>query len=220
MYAPTSFVDGKGRRIFIGWLTEGKRPDQEGKYDYTGALSLPRELSIGKEGLLRMTPIQELQSLRYEAKRFAGIELCKEKWDCGLKGKSVEVYAEIEFEKGIEAIILNVFESPDGEEVTSIVVDVAQQMLSVDRTRSSLSPGVNKDILFGKAQYWEENRFILHVFIDKSIVEVFFNEHTSISTRVYPVLDDSCGISLHALGCGKSVARVLNIYKLKDTSYS
>ena len=220
-YAPTSFGDGMGRRILIGWMPEGKRPVQEEEYHYTGALSLPRELRIGIEGLLRITPVQELQSLRCEGtnerQHFKDVALRREKWDCGLRGTSVEIYAEIEFAIGCRGISLNVFESPNGAEVTVITVDIPQRMLFIDRTKSSLSAAVNQDVISGTVQYWDENRITVRVFIDRSTVEVFLNEHTCISTRVYPLRDDSDGISLRLLGNGHAVARVLDVFKLKST---
>jgi beta-fructofuranosidase len=40
----------------------------------------------------------------------------------------------------------------------------------------------------------------LRVFIDKSVVEVFANDRQAISRRVYPVRNDSLGVSLFASG--------------------
>ncbi len=40
----------------------------------------------------------------------------------------------------------------------------------------------------------------LRVFVDKSVVEVFANDRQAIGRRVYPVRDDSLGVSVFASG--------------------
>lgn len=60
-YAPQTFLDGKGRRIMIGWLYNWTRPVPAGAVR-AGALSLPRELSL-QNGVLKNAPIEEARPL-------------------------------------------------------------------------------------------------------------------------------------------------------------
>lgn len=63
-YAPQTFLDGKGRRIMIGWLYNWNRQVPEGA-ERIGALTVPRELSL-RDGRLWNYPVEEAQGLLAE----------------------------------------------------------------------------------------------------------------------------------------------------------
>jgi beta-fructofuranosidase len=68
-YAPKSFVAPDGRRILWGWIPE-KRPESEfAAAGWSGAMSLPRVLTIGAQGQLQMDPAVEVESLRGPAQQ-------------------------------------------------------------------------------------------------------------------------------------------------------
>lgn len=60
MYAPNALIDQQGRTIVWLWVHEGDCPDE---LDYSGCLSIPRVLSIGRKGNLIQRPLPELSSL-------------------------------------------------------------------------------------------------------------------------------------------------------------
>ena len=60
-YAPQTFLDGKGRRIMIGWLSSWERQADAGA-DYMGAFTIPRELKMA-DGKLYSFPVGEAGSL-------------------------------------------------------------------------------------------------------------------------------------------------------------
>jgi sucrose-6-phosphate hydrolase SacC (GH32 family) len=62
-FAPESLLDGKGRRIFWAWVTDPRAITTQ-QSTGSGVQSLPRVLSLGPDGTLRITPVEELQSLR------------------------------------------------------------------------------------------------------------------------------------------------------------
>jgi beta-fructofuranosidase len=41
-------------------------------------------------------------------------------------------------------------------------------------------------------------RLRLHIFLDRSVLEVFANEHTCLASRIYPTRPDSLGVDLFA----------------------
>ncbi|MEE8437791.1 MAG: glycoside hydrolase family 32 protein, partial [Candidatus Neomarinimicrobiota bacterium] len=59
-YAPHTMLDPTNRRIMWGWIHGGGNPD----YPWQGMLTVPRELTLGSEGLLEQRPAKELQTLR------------------------------------------------------------------------------------------------------------------------------------------------------------
>ena len=60
-YAPQTYLDGKGRRLMIGWLYNWDRKVPEGA-SYAGALSVPTELTL-RDGKVFHYPAEETQSL-------------------------------------------------------------------------------------------------------------------------------------------------------------
>jgi len=61
-FAPESVLTTDGRRVMWAWLTT-LHPEINQKT----VQSLPRELSLGEDGGLRIHPLRELESLRYDA---------------------------------------------------------------------------------------------------------------------------------------------------------
>ena len=63
-FAPESLLTPDGRRVMWAWLaTLGK---SDGKMDGRTIQSLPRELSLSADGVLRIKPLRELETLRYD----------------------------------------------------------------------------------------------------------------------------------------------------------
>ena len=70
-FAPESLLTPDGRRVMWAWLaTLGKT---DGKMDSRTIQSLPRELSLPDDGILRIKPLRELETLRYDPVTLADI---------------------------------------------------------------------------------------------------------------------------------------------------
>jgi beta-fructofuranosidase len=63
-YAPRSFADGKNRRILWGWVQETRLPADIKQAGWSGSMSLPRVLTLGKNNELQMEVAPEFASLR------------------------------------------------------------------------------------------------------------------------------------------------------------
>lgn len=63
-YAPKSQVDAQGRRILWGWIPETRPEAEFSAAGWAGCMSLPRVLSIGDDGDLRMRVMPEMAQLR------------------------------------------------------------------------------------------------------------------------------------------------------------
>jgi beta-fructofuranosidase len=48
----------------------------------------------------------------------------------------------------------------------------------------------------------------LHIFVDRSVIEVFANGHTALTTRVYPMRPDSLGLGIFARDSTLTVKQV------------
>lgn len=65
-YAPQTFETPDGRRIIIGWMGIGDIPykNPTEKLGYQHCLTIPREITAGKNGGLYQNPIREIKQLR------------------------------------------------------------------------------------------------------------------------------------------------------------
>ena len=57
-FAPESMLAEDGRRVMWTWLITDVKP--------SGVQGLPRELELPESGVLRIKPLRELESLRYD----------------------------------------------------------------------------------------------------------------------------------------------------------
>ena len=92
---------------------------------------------------------------------------------------------------------VSLLRSPGGEEETILTVDRTAQKLTFDRTHSCASPnGVDVTVHSAPLSLADGETLHLHIFVDRSVIEVFANGHTALTTRVYPTRPDSLGLSI------------------------
>ena len=70
----------------------------------------------------------------------------------------------------------------------------------MDASRASLSAAAHSGEARGPLAVTQGETVRLHIFLDRSVVEVFANEQTCITERIYPTRLDSLGIALFARG--------------------
>jgi sucrose-6-phosphate hydrolase SacC (GH32 family) len=199
-FAPESLLDDKGRRIMWAWIFDGREDDTIEASGWSGTMSLPRVLWLGKDGMLRMKPAEELEVLRYNGRKRTNLTV-KADTELALKeirGNSLELKLEIAPSKA-EQVGLKVCCSPNGEEQTLIYYDATDKKLKIDTRKSSLGEG-RKSIEAGPFELGVDERLKLQVFIDKSVVEVFANERQAVMRRIYPSRKDSLGVELFSKG--------------------
>ena len=195
-YAPQSLRDGD-RWLTWGWLKEARDVSAQWDAGWSGALSLPRELSLGPDGRLRQRPAAELRELREgdldlpDSLALGAGE--RDRFDAG--SQALELDLEVRLDDA-EAVELSVFESPDGSEQTPITYS-RDGTLTVDRAAASAD-----DRSFGGTQRMDvtpyDGPLSLRVFLDGSVVELFANERHCLTSRVYPTDAASTRFSLTA----------------------
>jgi len=215
-YAARSMVDGGGRRILFGWIREGRSREAQRASGWAGVLSLPRALSLRGDGTLNIEPVPELKVLRGEHQQYEEIRVTPTSSSLlkGAQGDCLEIAAELE-PGDAEEFGLRVRCAPDGTEETLIVYSCVDRRLSVDRERSSLNSGVNRGVQGGPLELAADETLRLHVFLDRSVVEVFANGRVCLTERVYPSRPDSLGIGLLARGGGARV-KSIRVWKIKS----
>ena len=160
-FAPESVRTRDGRRVMWAWLTHGGiRP--------TGVQSLPRELSLPDDGVLRIKPLRELASLRCAGKEWGRV-IVKDGTPRalgGLAGDAVEL--EVTFASPLpKACGIRLLADESGEGGMRIVAGRGRKTLAVGATEAPFELKPGEDLT-------------LRVFVDKNLVEVFAGDRQAV----------------------------------------
>ena len=211
LHAPSATVDDSGRYLGIFNTHTGRDAD-----DTDETMTLPRHYWLGEDGSLRMSPVSELESLRFGHRSAAPMDIPAngEVALDGIGGKAVELRASID-PRSAREVGLYALRSPDGAERTRISLypndhrRFDTSSLQIDVSESSLGREVwARSAEIGPLRLPEGEALDLRVFIDRSIIEVFANDRQCLTLRVYPQREDSVGVSAFARG---GEARLLSL---------
>lgn len=211
LYAPQVMRDARGRRLLFGWLREGRTPEAQVEAGWAGVMSLPRVLSLRSDGQLSAQPAPELQALRRRHWRFAPRAFAGPMPLDGLPGDGVEFQMTIAL-GAAERIELAVRRSPQGEEETRLIYDRTACTLLCDRSRASLSPHQDRTP-YGGRHALVGDRLTWRLFLDASVIELYADGISCLTTRVYPERPDSLGLTLTALG-GEARLEALEVWEM------
>lgn len=166
-YAPKSFVAHDDRRILWGWITE-KRPEAEfARAGWSGAMSLPRVLSIGGQGQLEMHPAAEVERLR------GPVEHLSVKADTPLRQTLTELRHELLLHIGLLTnSVVTIRLVQKGSSTWELTVDVPSETVRCGDI-SFPFPGLP----------WPRPE--LRMFLDGSIIECFIGGREALTSRVY-----------------------------------
>ena len=238
-FAQESLLDAKGRRIFWAWLCESRTREAQISSGWSGERSQPRVRSLAADGTLRIDPVEELPALRQNHRQRRDLALA-DGAEQGLEevaGDCLELVLDIE-PPGAGVCGIKGRCSPDGQEQTAIIFDAANETLTIDTTRSSLSPDIFQPWPIPQGAFHPElmeggkvddvrvqeaplalapgERLALRIFLAGSVLEVFANGRQCISQRIYPTRSDSLGVALFSRG-GEAVVRQLDAWDLTAT---
>ncbi|WP_254271772.1 GH32 C-terminal domain-containing protein [Haloarcula marina] len=204
-YAPQSMWTDSGRILTWGWIPEARDVSAQWDAGWSGAMSLPRELSLADDGGLCQRPAPELTALRGENTHRDELRLDGDRHRLNADSRRFEFRATIRLEDA-EAVELSVLESPDRDEYTPIRY-TRNSEITVDRATASEDPQATRATHRMRVTPYD-SPLSLRVFVDGSIVEVFANERHCLTSRVYPTSDDATGISLSAEDGRATIASV------------
>ncbi len=205
-YAGLSFLGPSQRRLLFGWIKEGRTYDAHRPgASWSGVLSLARELSAAPDGTLRMTPATEYASLRGHEHALPPMRLAAgARHDVPeLRGDALEIELHARVPAGASLSLL-VRMSPDGQERSVVRYDGTEQELHVDTTAASLATDTTPE--FVRADHVSEGTIGLRVFLDRSVLEVFADDRTCVTARLYPTRLDALDVALEAHGATVEIA--------------
>ena len=183
-----------GRRVMWAWLIDLPVAP-------CGVQSLPRELELPADGVLRIRPLRELASLRYDAKQLTAI---------AVKGDTVHRLKEI---RG-DALELEVnFESPAAKEFGLDLLgdnrgENGMRLAVTPESRTLRVGNVHAPFTLKKGE-----DLTLRVFIDKNLVEVFANDRQAAVAAV-KYLPENLAIRLFSNG-GDILVKRVKCWKMK-----
>lgn len=211
-YAPQVCVDASGRAVMWGWLQEGRSDQAQRDAGWSGVMSLPRVVTLPADGGLRVSPAPELQRLRRRHQHVANLSVSSAELLESIQGDCLEIVATID-PGDADVIGLVVRCSPDQVERTVISYDYRRGWLALDSLCSSLNEATQRDVRGGPLVLAEGEPLRLHVFLDRSVIEVFANERACVTGRVYPTRTDSLGVGMFAQN-GTAGMSTLDVWKL------
>ncbi|MCF7674072.1 MAG: GH32 C-terminal domain-containing protein [Akkermansiaceae bacterium] len=194
-FAPESVLTKDGRRVMWAWLLNLPVAP-------CGVQSLPRELELPADGVLRIRPLRELECLRHD-----GIQVQPVTLKSGMvhplkevRGNALEMRAV--FERPVASEVgIDVLCDQDGDNGLRVAYVPADKILKVGTVRAPFELKDGEDLL-------------LRVFIDKNLVEVFANDRqAAVSTVKYS--PENLGVSLFSQG-GDCVVKQFESWKMKS----
>jgi beta-fructofuranosidase len=192
-YAPQTFLIESGERVMFGWLREMRGTDEMKRAGWSGAISLPRVLTLDEALGLVCTPLAGVATLRGKP------EILEKAGQVSshLFGARMEIMARIQPDtdqwSGVQLASSGV-----ADESVLIGWDSLKSEVVVDcrKARSLLT------CLPVEQAGTDEVR--LHIFVDGSVLEVFVDDRQAVSARFY-IHDPR---ALRVLLLGKAVAEI------------
>lgn len=214
-FAPQVMIDQQGRRLIFGWAWEGCSEAVQRAAGWAGVQSLPRVLSLAPDHTLLTHPAPELTTLREAYTCIENIALTPSA-DVPLpvQGDSLEIVAE--FQVGLATCGLKLRCTPDHSQETVLGYEGSTGCLFVNRERASRDPEAQGGVHRAPLSLSAGETLKLHLFLDRSMLELFANRRRCLTSRIYPIRpDDSLDIKLFASGGGARL-KSLEAWQLKS----
>ena len=203
-FAPESLLTADGRRVMWAWLIDAPIGNSGARLPLAprGVQSLPRELSLPADGVLRIKPLRELEALRHDEKLRRDLVVRSDVPTRleDISGDALELKLTIEPGKATE-VCVEVLCDRDGKGGTRVVIDTANKVLQVGDVKApfELKDGEQAE---------------LRVFIDKNLIEAFVNERQAAVTA-QKLVPGNEGVQLVSKG-GDAVVKELWSWRMKS----
>jgi beta-fructofuranosidase len=180
-YAPQVMQTPDGRSVIIGWLDMWGAEMHETKDGWAGHMSIPRELRI-RDGKIVSLPVKELEKLRkWTPITLEDVVIDEAATIDGVSGEAYELLLNIDAAKSKKfSIALRASEL----EQTVLTYNSCGKF-KFDRTKSGEPIGGFPSVR--EIDIEPTDKLKLHIFVDRSSVEVFINDGAEVfSARIYP----------------------------------
>ncbi len=188
-FAPESLQTPDGRRVMWAWCLGG------GNALWDGIQSLPRELSLPEDGVLRIKPLKELEQLRYNPVQETNLAVAADQPHrlTSIAGDAVELSITLA-QGAAKRYGVRLHADPENRHGIDLVVDPGNQTLQLGATIAPFRLAPQEDIR-------------LRIFVDRRIVEVFANDRQAIFKQ-HAYAPEDLGIWLFSEGGAMQVKEV------------
>ena len=207
--------DGPDKPIMIGWLNNWEYANKLPTTPFKGAMSIPRQIALKRTpaGLqLVQQPISEITNLRGPKTERKAVKLNNQSEILGKStNNAYEIYAEL-VPGNAQRVGLKLAKS--GNEET--IIQYVNGKLQLDRRKSGDVSFSDRFASVEEAPLSPKNGVIkLHIFVDKSVVEVFANDGERVITDLIFPNEQVGNIELFAEG-GTAEFRNVTVWQLKS----
>ncbi len=189
LLSPSLNYDTAGRLTYIGIIPEDRDVSDQINAGWRNTFSLPRVIRLLNDTQIGQIPHPNLCRLHQNEVSISNRTILP-----GQNNNLPEVsgnQSELQFKVKADSasrFTIQVFKSPDSAEYTSIIFDLAENTIMLSRSHSSLNTGANLDIRSASYVFDFHDTIRVDVFLDHSVIEVFVDQLTVFSARVYPTL--------------------------------
>jgi len=192
-YAPKTQLDAQGRRILWGWIPEKRSEAAMRAAGWSGMMSLPRVLSLDKDGTLRIRVLPQAAALR------AG-KLPQEESRTGMLKTLRKASGEIRC-SGTRGERLSLKMDDGTGDLVHVVYSPETHSFSVDGHEIVLQPDDAPNI---------------HAFVDGSVIEMILSERIGFTKRFYYTTPTAPDVQVLAMGGQKVVMEAWKIVPVSD----
>lgn len=170
LYATQTFEDKNNRRIAIGWLHTPDRNNYSVDEGWAGIMSIPKELSI-KDNRLIQQPVKEFQKIIME--KTENDKTLNSDRTLDISSLQNLIYLSIQnLSEGFQIVFVN--------KKDELILDKSMDSFEITELR-------NGTIEFKDAYKLENTLDKLDVYMDKTSIEIFFNNGEKVASfRTYP----------------------------------
>ena len=206
-FAPETVLTGNRRRIMWAWLKTLHEASA-----MRSVQSLPRELSLGDDGSLRIHPLRELTSLREEPVVFRGVTVTPPE-----KPHSAEAFEHVtDIDHEAFEILMTVDRQQAKRKRFGLRLFVGEDHPGLDimvRPETGTLRVGTVDAPFRVAALPEDEDIELRVFVDKYLVEVFANGRQAVAAAHMEYYKAS-GLEIYSYG-GSTTVRDITIWPMR-----
>ena len=184
-YAPQITEAPDGRYIMIGWADMWYNIMPEGEDGWACMMTVPREVHI-KNGKVITKPAKELENLRTSEKSYSDLTLYKATKLEGVSGDTGELVLEIDLNETPEFEIY-LRASADKTQKSVLSYNKALELFKFNRDKAGAGGDGERE-----CPVPQSDKMKLHIFLDRSLVEIFINDGEKVMTsRIYPNADST-----------------------------
>ncbi|AQT68938.1 Levanase precursor [Anaerohalosphaera lusitana] len=198
-YATNIMYGPKERCILLGWI-RGFKPDQ----GWNGVMAIPRIMTIDKAGNIIQQPAAEMKQLRTEKQNRNLVQASDSSKTVMKKaGKTFEITTTLD-PGSAEKCILQLCSNADGSDAMDIVYTPGKLTVAGTAVPLDLQKGEKID---------------LHIFVDRTVLEVFINNGKHVVTEVIYTDPNSNAVIFRSEN-GRAALRDFTLYQLKPADFS